>query len=421
VPAAQVASFVFTLPFVDARRLAQVLPAEVEGAIAFDLEDVVWDYSVLSQGEGKTEVLVAVVKKTALREFLSGLAQAGVDPRVVTFAPLALGALAERRLLAEGDAGPIALIEAGPERAELCLLVGDRPLLVRALNTSGRAVWHAARKDPRALEKILVPLLRDVKISLRARSPGDLHRVLLAGDLAALPGATQRIGLELGALATPVALTPSENGPSGVEAPEMSLALSLALRAQQPRGRLDFRKGEFAFTRNQSEVRFQLAKLAIAVAVLIVLGIGFGVARIASLSRQANDYDEALCAATKKILGNCTTDSRQAIAALSGGRSKAAGIPRVSAADILAEVIAHLPDAALPTVDDIDLNTTAVRVRGTAESFGKVDDIISALHKDRCFGEIKQPGTTKARDGSNKVNFSLEFPYTCSGEQPGGV
>ncbi|MFL5291758.1 MAG: type II secretion system protein GspL [Myxococcales bacterium] len=421
IPAAQVASFVFTLPFVDARRLEQVLPAEVEGAIPFDLDDVVWDHAVLSQGEGKTEVLVAVVKKATLRTVLAGLSEAGVDPRVVTFAPLALGALAERKVLADGVEGTTALIEAGPERAELCLFAGDRPFLARALSTSGRALWHAALSDPKAREKILVPLLRDIKISLRARAPGELARILLAGDLTAFPEIAHRFEMELGAAAGPVVLAPQHQTANGAEAPEMSLALALALRAQQSRGRLDFRKGEFAFTRALTQARGQLLQIGIAAVVLVLLAIGLGTARVASLSRQAADYDEALCAATKKTLGNCMTDYRQAVAALSGGRSKAAGIPRVSAADVLSEVVARLPDSSLPTIDDIDLNTTTVRMRGTVESFGKVDDIVAALRKDRCFGDVKQPSTTKARDGSNKINFSLEFSYTCSGELPGGA
>src|SRR5206468_6305563 len=183
MPAAQVASFVFNLPFVDARRVEQVLPAEVEGAIPFDLDAVVWDYAVLSQGDGKTEVLVAVVKKTALRTVLAGLSEVGIDPRVITFAPLALGALAERKVLADGADGTTALVEAGPDRAELCLFAADRAFFVRALSTSGRALWQAALEDPKAREKILVPLLRDIKISLRARAPGEISRILLAGDL----------------------------------------------------------------------------------------------------------------------------------------------------------------------------------------------------------------------------------------------
>jgi general secretion pathway protein L len=421
IPPAQVASFVFTLPFVDARRVEQVLPAEVEGAIPFDLDDVVWDYSVLSQGEGRTEVLVAVVKKTSMRTFLASLSEAGIDPRVVTFAPLVLGDLAERKVLADGGEGTTALVEAGPDRAELCLLAADRAFLARALSTSSRTLWQAARNDPKAREKILVPLLRDIKISLRARAPGELARVVLAGDLAAFPEIAHRFEMELETAAAPVALAPQYQASNGAEAPEMTLALALALRAQQPRGRVDFRKGEFAFTRALTEVRGQLLQLGIAAVVLVLLAIGLGTARVASLSRQAADYDEALCAATKKTLGNCMTDYRQAVAALSGGRSKAAGIPRVSAADVLAEVMARLPDNSLPVIDDIDLNTSTVRMRGTVESFGKVDDIVAALRKDRCFGDVKQPSTTKARDGSNKINFSLEFSFTCSGELPGGA
>jgi general secretion pathway protein L len=262
--------------------------------------------------------------------------------------------------------------------------------------------------------------MRDIKMSLRTRAPGEIQRILLAGDLAAFPEVGHRFEMELGAPAGPVALAPPHDGASGAEAPEMSLALGLALRAQHPRGRLDFRKGEFAFTRNLTQVRGRLLQLATAAVVLLLLAVGLGTARVASLSRQASDYDEALCAATKKTLGNCMTDYRQALAALSGGRSKAAGIPRVSAADILAEVVARLPDASLPVIEDMDLNTSAVRMRGTVETYGKVDEIVAALRKDRCFGDIKQPTTTKAREG-NKINFSLEFSYTCSGELPGGA
>jgi len=59
-------------------------------------------------------------------------------------------------------------------------------------------------------------------------------------------------------------------------------------------------------------------------------------------------------------------------------------------------------------------------MKGTAESFGKVDDVIAGLKKDKCFGEIKQPRVEKQRDGS-KVSFALDFAYTCSGETPGGA
>ncbi len=78
---ALVATHLVTLPFSDPKRIEQVLPAEVEGAIPFDLSEVVWDYAVLGQVSGKTDVLVGIVKKEDLRKHLGALESAGIDPR----------------------------------------------------------------------------------------------------------------------------------------------------------------------------------------------------------------------------------------------------------------------------------------------------------------------------------------------------
>ena len=428
MPGAQVASHLVTLPFTDARRIEQVLPGEVEGAIPFDLEEVVWDHAVLSQANGRTEVLVGVVKKTALQQALASLAEAGIDPSLVTFAPLALATPSERGMVArDGAAGAPgaaseAVLDAGPDRADFCLLDGRRPVLARSLSGAGAALWESARTDPRAADRLLSPLARDLKLSLRMRGKaGALSRLLVAGDLARLPGAAERLSAELGVPVEPLALTGEAAQVAQGPGADYALALGLALRAQQPRGRLNFRKGEFAFTRDLSQVRGHLVQLAIAAAVLLALAVGLGAARVASLSRQARDYDDALCVATRKILGTCMTDYRQAIAALSGGRSKAAGIPRVSAADVLAELVAHLPEDAMPTLDDVELTTTTVRLRGVADNYGKVDQIVTGLKKDRCFGQFQTPRTERVRGGGEKVQFSIDFAYTCSGEQPGGA
>jgi general secretion pathway protein L len=285
-------------------------------------------------------------------------------------------------------------------------------VLARALSTSGAAAWTLAQSDETARSRLLSTLARDLKISLRSKKAAP-QKLLLAGAVATLPGAPERLSAELQLPAESVAL------PAG--APEDALALGLALRAQQPRGRVNFRKGEFAFTKDLSQVRGQMARLVIAAAVLLVLGLGLGFARVSSLHQQAKAYDESVCAATKRILGTCTTDYRQALGQLSGGKSRAAGIPRVSAADVLAELVAHMPDASLPLLEDVELTTTAIRLKGTADSFGKVDEIKSALQKDKCFGEIKQPRVDKVAGGGSKVTFAFDFAYTCSGETAGGA
>jgi hypothetical protein len=103
---------------------------------------------------------------------------------------------------------------------------------------------------------------------------------------------------------------------------------------------------------------------------------------------------------------------------MSGGTSKAAGIPRLGGSDVLAEVLAHLPEAALPLLEDVEVTTASVRLKGVADSFGQVDQIRDGLKADKCFGEIKQPRVEKLRD-STKVTFSIDFPYVCAGEAGG--
>jgi hypothetical protein len=74
----------------------------------------------------------------------------------------------------------------------------------------------------------------------------------------------------------------------------------------------------------------------------------------------------------------------------------------------------------MPLLDEVEVTTTAVRIRGTADNFGRVDEIVAALRKDKCFGEIKRPQTDRV-SGSNRVTFSFDFAYTCSGETGGGA
>ncbi len=403
LPGSMVATHLVTLPFTDPKRIEQVLPAEVEGAIPFDLADVVWDHAILGQAAGKTDVLVGIVKKSVLREHLDALAAAGIEPRVVTLAPLALAALGERGMLLGAEGISVAVLDAGPDRADFVLLDRGRPVVARALASANAQAWEAARTDEVALARLLATLLRDLKISLRTRRTTP-DRLLLAGAVASLPGAAERLGAELQLPIEPVA-PPAGDSSS-------ALALGLAMRAQSPRGRVNFRKGEVAFTKDLSQVQGQISRLAIAAGLLLLLGLGLGFSRLSSLRRQA---------ATKRILGTCTSDYRQAIAGLSGGKSRAAGIPRFSAAEVLAELVARLPEGSMPLLEDVEVTTTSVRMKATVESYGKVDDITSALKKDKCFGEIKQSRMEKAPGGGNKVSFSLDFAYVCSGEASGGA
>src|SRR5215208_2598010 len=99
-PGAGGSTTLVTLPFTDPRRIEQTIGFEVEGQIPFDLADVSWDWQQLAVRDGKTELLVAVVRKEELAQLLGALGDAGIDPRAIVPAGVAYAALAAAGALA---------------------------------------------------------------------------------------------------------------------------------------------------------------------------------------------------------------------------------------------------------------------------------------------------------------------------------
>src|SRR5512138_2596474 len=106
LPGAGATSLSLTLPFTDPRRIEQTIGFEVEGQIPFDLADVAWDWQPLSSRDGKTDLLVAVVRKEEVLALLAALGEAGVDPRAVVPPGPAYASLFATGAVAHGAAPP---------------------------------------------------------------------------------------------------------------------------------------------------------------------------------------------------------------------------------------------------------------------------------------------------------------------------
>src|SRR5687768_2296988 len=73
LPGPSLAMHALQLPFVDAKRLEQTVPFEVESQLPFDLGEAVFDYQVVGQHDGKSDLLVSVVRRTELVALLEML------------------------------------------------------------------------------------------------------------------------------------------------------------------------------------------------------------------------------------------------------------------------------------------------------------------------------------------------------------
>jgi general secretion pathway protein L len=474
-----------TLPFSDPRRIEQTIGFEVEAQIPFDLAEVAWDWQPLATAPDRAELLVGVVRREELAGLLAGLAGAGIDPRAVVPAGVAYAALwagapgapvfavpppAEPPVdgeqaqapAAPPEGGAEAVLDVGQARTNLCVVVQGRceaartfPAgtgdVVRALSRDlgiaegdaarilGSAAAHeppprelaAAAADPRAEESVrraLQPLLRELRATLRAwrkqRGPRPLSRLLLAGELARLPGLAEVLGPEVDGSVEPLALAEglAEHLPAEV-APGMALALSLALRGHQGSRapRMNLRRGDLAFTRDFEHLRGRAYRLAAYAGLVLLLAAVTSAVKVFALSRQEALLDRALCETTQRLVGKCYEDFDVAVSVLKGKGTAAAAVPKVSALDIFAELAQRAPPGVPLRFERIEITRDKLHLQGLTDAAENVDKIVSGLRGSRCFGDARSGGARK-RSSDQKFEFTVDSELTCEvgGTPPAG-
>jgi general secretion pathway protein L len=466
LPGAGVSSVVITLPFTDLRRIEQTVGFEVEGQIPFDLAEVAWDWQPLGTRDGKTDLLVAVARKEELASAVAALAEAGVDPRAVLPAAPAYASLFSSGAVALAGGGAFegaeVLADVGHERTsvivvgagsceaartfafgtaqlsralarELAIPEGDAEAVLAS--AAGAAALPArldgAAADPRTAETLhraVMPLVRELRATLRAWrarvGQRRVERLHLAGGAARLPILAEAVAPEVEGTVAPLALAgPAAAGIDAAAAPGLALALSLALRGHHGSRapRMNLRRGAFAFTRDFEHVKGKLARLGAYAALVLLLAVASAGVKVFALSRQEGALDRALCDAQQKIVGKCYPDFEQAESILRGRSSSGAGLPRVSAVDLFAELAEKVPPEVPLRLERIELTKDKLHLQGVTEAAENVDKIVAALKGSRCFTDARSGGARR-RTTDSKFEFSIDASLTCleTGREPPG-
>jgi len=452
LPGQVLATHVLTLPFTDPKRIDATLPFEVESLLPFDLADAQFDYQVAGQKDGKSDLLVGVIRKDELRglvELLSGLK---LEPRIITHPGLAYQSLLAGSPglpdVPEGEA--VAVVDIGHERTSVSIgrpgsgvefartFPGGGKDLTRALSQefqippeaahqwkeqhgamASAVVGPDAERAAGAFVRGLSPVVRELRASFKAygaRSRKQVTHVYLCGGTARLRGLDEQLSRELGMSASLLKL-PAEMAQAvpAEQQPEAAQAVALAVRgaaagARAPR--FNLRRGEFAFKGDFDYLRDRMGLLASYAATLLILLIASGVVRNSVLARREQQLDQKLCEVTQRVLGQCEKNYDRAINMLRGKESPAAVIPKTSAVELLAELTERIPPDVQVTFDEIIVDMERVSLRGETGSSKLVDKITTALKDYRCFHEVKQGKLEKSKDGKS-VSFRLDIQVAC--------
>ncbi len=399
-----------TLPLAAARRIAEVLPFELEGQVPFDIEEAVVDYQEANRDGKQIHLLATAAPKEAVASRLSTLRTAGVDPKQLAVGAAALdGLLALLPSLAEG--GPHLIVDVEEDATDLCLLHAGHCIAARTLSHGMRSLRTGRGRE---LEREI----RQTLLAHRAAGGPPLASVHLAGELATDPQALPWIQHLCDAEASVLELPRAPGGEEPTTRARFARAAALAGRTALRGKRIDLRQGEFARRRTLGAMRRHLRAIT-AASVLLLLAFGLNAYGEWSLLRAHEEALEAqLAAESRTLLGRATTDPAQVKLAVSRQAASDDPMPHFDAFDALSAISKSIPGETthetrkLITEIDDEAGRGRLELQGLVASVAERDAIASALQEHRCFDELEK-GRTSPGPGGQGLMYRLEARITC--------
>jgi hypothetical protein len=410
-----VAKRLLELPFKDVRRLHQVVPFALEEHLPFPVDNATVAFTRVGREGDHTLVMAAMVRKTELQHHLDLLRKAGLDPKTVTLAPLALAAMFTR---APNGTKPIAhLVVEGDESSTSVVLV-DLAGTPRALR-SMRGGLMMSDGSP-VSQDAAAPILDTMRQTLLAHgSEAEQTDVILAGAAASHPKVR---GLLSDSLAMSIRDGDAfdyrgifEGSVPNTGKYSSCVAMLLGELPSKPLDLINFRQGEFMFRgRIRGDLKPFYNSGILLAAVLAVLIIRFGIGVSANL-RRLRQINAEIAAVAGPALGE--TDPVDAKEQLKVGIAKMnkrlnliGGNLTHSPLDTLVAVSQALNKRFPVQMTDVQIDSQGLRVTGQADSFATVDQAKRALDASGFFGSI-EVAHAKAGSDPSKVDFRMDASF----------
>jgi len=415
LPADRVAKRLLELPFKDARRLHQVVPFALEEHLPFPVDNGAVAFTRVGREGDNTLVMDAMAPKAELQRHLDLLKKAGLDPKTITLAPLALAAMFTR---AQNGAKPMAhMVVEGDESSTSVVLVdlGGTPRALRSMPgglmmSDGSAVSQDAA----------APILNSVRQTLLAHGGEmDQTEVIVAGAAAAYPKVR-------GLLSDSLAMSVRDGGAfdyTGIfegSVPNTGkhsscVAMLLGELPSKPLDLINFRQGEFLF---RGRIRGDLTPFytsgILGAALLGVIIFHFALGVYANLHR-LSQLNTEIAAVAGRVLGetnpaNAKAQLKAGIAKMNHRLTLIGGNLTHSPLDTLWAVSRALPPRFPVEMADVQIDSNGLRVTGQADSFTTVDQAKKALDKCGYFGLI-EVAHAKAGSDPSKVDFRMDANF----------
>ncbi|MEA2101540.1 MAG: GspL/Epsl periplasmic domain-containing protein [Thermodesulfobacteriota bacterium] len=414
-----------TRPFSDRRKIAGTIGPEMEGLLPGTDNDTVVDFVVLGRdASGSTRAEAFAVNSSIITETISGLKDAGVDPRIIDSPSVAL-ACGARNIFDLDTHKNYIQMHVGWDYTSLAFLNGRNlvkvasfPLGLRSffpddpMNTDISRAMEDARDKGIENDVILMEWTREVLISISGLGMDSDGYVIIPS------GYTDRIhGLFSGleeiegiSLDHPVkkewVSVATEDALSGC-----FLACSLALRDEDNADPVNFRQGELSFTQARERIKKMAITMGKVMAVFFVLwfaGAGLAVyldGRILDdlSSRLEKEFVSVMPKGTPMV--NPVVQMEQRLSTLSGkGISDSNG----SALETIRDISKAVSPEIDVTMENITIDENGITLWGNTDSYDNVEKIKESLLSLAYIPEVRIVSANV-----DKKDKRVSFKMTC--------
>ena len=401
-----------SLPLAAKKRIAEVLPFELDPLLPFPIDEAVLDYQEIGPQGSELLFLAAAVPEAAVGEVLTLFAGAGINPRELAVGGAALDGL--MTFVTPPEEGATLLIHLDLHFSDICIVRGKKSCeLARSLNEGS----ESALARPLMFRTALMQTV----MKYRAEGGPPVEKVLVMGVGADDPAVLQRVSDALGVQVESATL-PTVGGSENLPSPVFGRALALAGRTVRRGKRIDMRKGKYALPRGMSQLR-DYALLAAVCVFAIMLSYTFSVwAEYRALSEERDALAQKLSKVAELHFGEATTSPKRARELLESGGTRNDPLPRFDAFRALGAISAAIPESIVHDTRRLEINVDEGGQTGTFVLQGSIPDLTArdivadALEAHECIEQLER-GKTSTMPGAERKNYTLEGVLACPGSK----
>jgi Tfp pilus assembly protein PilN len=400
-----------SLPFSDKKKIAQILPLELENLSATEMEQSITDFVIAESDEEGTQIVTATIEKSTLASFLRILDKLHFNPVTIEIKNVRVALH-----LADSFPRDCVVLDIHDTVAGLIVVSAGQIALVRFLRFNpieGEKNSSAERLDLLVKKTLLAS--RVIDISAKA------FTIFLTGMEGDFEPIIRQLSLQFEVKVKPYLLVQQplvkiavENG--GEYRPgQMDAVFALALKTNVKNKIFNFRKEEFRKKKSVLELRTLLVKTVVPVLFVVVvtaLYLAYDYKQKVDMQKMLHQqivqvFSQTLPKVTRIVnpLQQLRVEIKEIRKIYSTG---AEGSGEYTMLSLLTEISARIPPSYSVTIKRMVADVDTVRLKGVTKDFNTVDNMQKELEKSSYFQTVTISSASQSTEG-DEVRFELKL------------